>query len=299
MVNPTPDLSIIIVSYNTADLTLACLASVLSAESCGQVIVVDNASTDGSAGMIQQAFPGLEVIVNARNRGFAAANNQALPLCRGRYIFFLNPDTKVRPDTFTSAIAFMDLNTSIGLAGPSIINPDGTGQESISRRYPGEKFTRRLFQELPGKIACILGAAMIARTDIIRGLGGFDEAFFLYGEDQDLALRLRKAGFGIGFIPKSVVVHIGGGSEKTTPPTTFWEKKVRAEYLFYEKHYGPEIAARIRRADLRQARFRILTLRLSASLGIGGKGDQAKLDKYQAYLNILAGGLSPGGRERE
>ncbi|MDI6726729.1 MAG: glycosyltransferase family 2 protein [Smithellaceae bacterium] len=295
MVNPTPDLSIIIVSYNTADLTMACLASVLSAENCGQVIVVDNASTDGSAGMIQEAFPGVQVLANTSNRGFAAANNQALPLCRGRYIFFLNPDTKVRPDTFTSAIAFMDLKPSIGLAGPSIINPDGTRQESVSRRYPGEKFTRGLLQELPGKIACILGAAMIARTDIIRGLGGFDEAFFLYGEDQDLALRLRKAGFSIGFIPESVVVHIGGGSEKTTPPTTFWEKKVRAEYLFYEKHYGPEIAARICRADLRQARFRILILQLWASLGISGKGDQAKLDKYQAYLNILAGDLSLGG----
>ena len=157
----------------------------------------------------------------------------------------------------------MDANPQIGLAGCRIVNPDGSPQESVSLRYPGQKHCRGELDGLPGRIACVLGAAMIARTGLVRNLGGFDEDFFLYGEEQDLALRIRQSGFEIGFIPDAVVVHHGGQSESPANPAATWEKKVRAENIFYRKHYRPETIRRIHREELLKAAWRRATLRLS------------------------------------
>jgi GT2 family glycosyltransferase len=152
------DLSLIIVSYNTAALTCDCIESVIAADGGNrEVFVVDNASDDGSTDMIKARFPAVHLIANPENRGFAAANNQALPHCRGHYLFFLNPDTRVRPDSFTRAVSFMDEHSGIGLAGVRIVNPDGSPQESISYRYPGQKYSRGEVAGLPGEIACVLG----------------------------------------------------------------------------------------------------------------------------------------------
>jgi N-acetylglucosaminyl-diphospho-decaprenol L-rhamnosyltransferase len=281
------DLSLIVVSYNTAALTCGCLESVLAADAgTREVFAVDNASTDGSPGRIEKGFPAVRLIVNAENRGFAAANNQALPLCQGRYLFFLNPDTRIRPDTFTRAVTFMDRNPQIGLAGIRIVNPDGTPQESVSFRYPGQKHCRGELDGLPGPIACVLGAAMIARSGLIRELGGFDEAFFLYGEEQDLALRIRKSGFEIGLISDSVVMHYGGQSEAPTGPATMWEKKVRAENIFYRKHYRQETIRRIRRAELLKAAYRIATLRMTLPFAKDREKIREKLTRYETIERV-------------
>ena len=235
------DLSIIIVSYNTSEMIVNCLRSVMATHGGGkEVFVVDNASSDGSVAIIRESFPSVYLMVNLENRGFAAANNQVLPYCRGRYIFFLNPDTEVMPDTFREALSFMEANPRIGLAGARIINSDGTLQESVSYRYPGQKYATGELTGLKGPIACVLGAGMIARTDIMERIGGFDEDFFLYGEDQDLCLRIRKLGYEIGYIPSAVVVHLGGQSERHCPSENIWKKKIEAELLFYQKHYLPE-----------------------------------------------------------
>lgn len=276
------DLSLIIVSFNTAALTCDCLESVLAADAGKrEVFVVDNASADGSAGRLKERFPAVHLIVNTENRGFAAANNQALPLCRGRYLIFLNPDTRVSPDAFTKAVSFMDANPQIGLAGARIVNPDGTPQESVSFRYPGQKYCRGELDGLPGSIACVLGAAMIARTGLIQELGGVDETFFLYGEDQDLALRIRKSGFEIGFIPDAIVIHYGGQSEVPTSAAAMWEKKVRAENIFYRKHYRPETIRRIRRAELLKAAYCMTTLRLTLPFAKDREKVRAKLARYE------------------
>jgi N-acetylglucosaminyl-diphospho-decaprenol L-rhamnosyltransferase len=282
------DLSLIVVSYNTAALTCDCLESLLVADSGDrrEVIVIDNASTDGSTGRIKEGFPSVRLIANVENRGFAAANNQALPLCRGRYLLFLNPDTRVHPDAFTRAIPFMDQNPQIGLAGLRIINPDGTPQESLSFRYPGQKHSRGELSPMPGRIACVLGAAMIARTALVRELGGFDEAFFLYGEDQDLALRIRKSGFEIGFIADAAVIHYGGQSEAPTGAAAMWEKKVRAENIFYRKHYRPETIRRIRRAELLKAAWRRVTLRLTLPFARQKESIREKLIRYETIARV-------------
>lgn len=279
-------ISVIIVSYNTVSLTRACLDSLQSAYSEKEIIVVDNASTDNSVEEIKKQFPEVKLIVNSQNRGFGTANNQALKQCSGRYVIFLNPDTKVKQETLQNAVAFMDANKHIGLAGAKILNPDGTIQESISYRYPGEKFTSDETGNLRGKIACILGAFMIARMELIKDIGGFDEDFFLYGEDQDLAWRVREKGFSIGYIENAEVFHWGGQSETETSPVALFEKKLQAEYLFYSKHYRPETIMRIKRAQKLKALYRLITLKLAMPFVRNKIKLKNKYDCYRLVYDI-------------
>lgn len=258
-----PDISVIIVTYNTEDLIGPCLASVLASRGYAiEIFVVDNASRDGSAKAVREKFPSVRLIVNENNRGFGAANNQALRGCTGRYIILLNPDTTVEPDSFRKMIEFMDKHPNVGLAGPKVLNLDRTRQDSVSVRYPGHRYGAGDLGPLPGEIACVLGACQIVRTTLFRAIGGFDEDFFLYGEDQDLCLRIRKHGYEIGFIGNAVIMHHGGQSERDTLPEEVVRKKVRAEYLFYSKHYRPETIRRIRRSQHLRALWRIFSIRL-------------------------------------
>lgn len=279
------DISIIIVSYNTANLTLACLASLQTTDELEkEIFVVDNASTDNSVTMILDRFPEVKIIANQENKGFGAANNQALKECRGCYIVFLNPDTTVKPDTLQKAVAFMEANQHVGLAGAKILNPDGTLQESVSYKYPGEKFTSGETVNLQGNIACVLGAFMIARKPLLDELHGFDEDFFLYGEDQDLAWRIREKGFSIGYIEDAEVFHWGGQSEIATPPIALFMKKLQAELLFYKKHYLPSTIERIKKAQTRKASFRLITLKLQLPLT---RNKEKLKDKIECYKMVL------------
>ena len=281
-----PELSVIIVSYNTADLIGNCLKSVFAASNITrEVFVVDNASSDGSSAFIKDKFPSVHLIANTENKGFATANNQALPQCKGKYIFSLNPDTEVMSDTFSEAISFMDANPGVGLAGTKIINPDGTLQWSVSYKYPSQKHTTNELYGLPGKIACVLGASMIVRSELIKKMGGFDEDFFLYGEDQDLCLRIRKLGHEIGYIDSATVVHLGGQSEKNSLSSEVWKKKIRAEYIFYKKHYLPKTIKRISRTNIIKAWWRIITLKLFFPFARDKTKTMDKLGKYRVIYH--------------
>jgi len=283
--SPVPDISVVIVSYNTADLIGTCLDSVCASSGCRtEVVVVDNASADGSADHVGTGFPRVRLIANRENRGFGAACNQALPFCRGRYVLFLNPDASLQPDALSRAISAMDRNPAVGLAGLRILNPDGTLQPSVSYRYPGQRHCREELRDLPGRIACVLGAAMIARTDVVRRLGGFDEDFFLYGEDQDLCLRIRREGCEIGYVKEAVAVHIGAQSERSSPREDLLLRKIRAEYLFYGKHYRPDTVARIRKAEFLKARWRLFTLKLQKPFAT----DTRRLQEKEARYRLIA-----------
>src|SRR4030042_666987 len=139
----------------------------------------------------------------------------------------LGPQTTA-PGLIAECIRFMDAHPQVGLAGTRLINPDGSLQESVSWRYPGQKFAGAEMAGLKGRIACVLGASMIARTDLIRRIGGFDEEFTLYGEDQDLCLRIRREGYEIGYVDSVAVAHFGGRSERQSVPAEGWKKKTRA-----------------------------------------------------------------------
>lgn len=284
-----PDVSIIIVTYNTADLIGACLASVAMDEGpTRDIFVVDNASTDDGVEFMRDNYPKIHLTANKENRGFAAANNQVLPLCRGRYIFYLNPDTQlIGPGVLEKCVRFMEANRQVGLAGVKLVNPDGSPQESVSFRYPGEKFSRGEVSGLKGEIAAIMGAGMVARADLIRSLSGFDESFTLYGEDQDLCLRIRKAGFEIGYIEEAIVLHYGGQSERQTLPAAVWKKKTFAEYHFYRKHYSTKTVARIRRWDLLKACYRMVTLKVAIPFSRDRTTAEGKMIKYRAICDTL------------
>lgn len=277
-----PDVSVVIVTYNTADLIGACLQSVLASRQISrEVFVVDNASADGGVNVVREHFPEVRLIANEDNRGFGAANNQALKECTGRYVVFLNPDTTVESDSLRHMLAFMETNPNVGLAGPRILNADGSLQESVSSHYPGHRYGAADLGALPGDIACVLGACQIARLELLRELGGFDEDFFLYGEDQDICLRIRKRGFEIGYINEAVIMHHGGKSERGTQPEEVVRKKIRAEYLFYSKHYRPESIRKIRAVQRMRANWRIFSIRLLYPFTADKASALLKLAKYK------------------
>lgn len=292
---PAPDLSVVIVSYNTADLIEACLLSVRAPDGVSlETFVVDNASLDGGAALVHEKFPWVRLVENRENRGFGAANNQVLAECAGRYIVLLNPDTEVTPGAFRQMADYMDASPRVGLAGPTVRNPDGTRQDSVSLHYPGQKRSSGEVSELPGKIACVLGACQIVRAALMRELGGFDEDFFLYGEDQDLCLRIRKKGYEIGHIDPAVILHHGGKSERGIPPVEVWRKKALAEYLFYRKHYRPETVRRIARAH----RFREMRKILLTWVSLPFVRDRARalerMERYRMVYDIAVRQLGGG-----
>lgn len=293
------NLSIIIVSYNTKNVIVDCLESILTTNNITKkIFVIDNASTDGSSDFIKDNFPSVHLVANTENVGFAAANNQVLPQCKEKYVFFLNPDTEVMSDTFSKAISFMDANPSVGLAGTKIINPDGTLQWSVSYKYPGQRYTANELSGLPGKIACVLGAGMIVRSELIKEIGGFDEDFFLYGEDQDLCLRIRKLGYEIGYIDSATVVHLGGQSEKDSLSSEVWKKKIHAEYILYRKHYLPKTIKRISRAHIIKAWWRILTLKLLFPFTRDKTKVTDKLGKYQVIYYAVKNSIHQNSEKK-
>lgn len=282
MTQAVPDISVIIVSYNTADLIGACLESVLASHKIRcEIFVVDNASQDGSAEVVGSKYPTVKLIVNENNRGFGAANNQALQVSAGKYIVFLNPDTTVETESLQAMVAFMESHPAVGLAGPRVLNPDGSRQDSISLRYPGHRYGAADLGPLPGEIACVLGACQIASRELLLEVGGFDEDFFLYGEDQDLCLRIRKCGCEIGFIDDAVIMHHGGQSERQTLPEDVIRKKFRGELLFYRKHYRPDTIRRICQKQRTRALWRIFLIRLRMFVISDTAEAQKKLVKYQ------------------
>jgi GT2 family glycosyltransferase len=248
---------------------------------------VDNASSDGSTEVIRNDYPSVHLIVNGTNRGLAAANNQALELSKGRYVFFLNPDTEFLPSTFQYMISFMDKNPHVGIAGVKMINPDGTSQESCSLHYPGHSETSKELLGLKGNFAWVLGAGMVARTDLIKKIGGFNEDFFVYGEDQDLCFNVRKMGYEIGYMDFVVVVHLGAQSERESTAAEVWAKKTLAEFIFYDKHYLPATINRIYRSYTLKACWRIFTLQLLLPFSRNKEEVNAKLVKYRVSLKAM------------
>ena len=155
-----PKVSIAIVSYNTASLLQECLNAVVEqSEWIKEIIVVDNNSGDGTQQLVRDKFPEVQLIGNKTNRGFAAANNQALPFCSGKYIFFLNPDTQLTPLAIETSINYMENNLYVGIAGTKLIHPDGAPQLSVSYSYPNQNRTRNFSANFSGKIATVMRQA--------------------------------------------------------------------------------------------------------------------------------------------
>jgi len=232
--------SIIIVSWNIRHELLDCLRSIEENRPSQdfEVIVVDNASTDGTVDAIKRDCPEIRLVINTENRGFAAANNQGIEKTRGEYILFLNPDTIVHPCSLDGLIKFMDDNNDVGACGPKLLNSDGTIQPSV-RRFPtfrGTLYRHSAFRYLhlfKGQynkwlmkdfkydrqldVDQLMGAALMVRRSIIDQLGGMDETFFMYYEEVDLCYRIKQAGWRIVYVPNVEITHLGGRSAGQIP----------------------------------------------------------------------------------
>lgn len=280
------NLSIIIVNYNTADYLANCLCSVFAQTDVSyEVWVVDNASTDDSVTMIHNKFPQVNLLTNTENLGFAKANNLAVQYATGQFIYFLNPDTEVQPGCFTAMLRFMEKNPSVGMAGTKLLYPDHSEQNSVEGSYPGQRHTNGELAGLPGRIAWLLGASLIAHNKVIKQVGGFSEVFFLYGEDIDLSLKVRQAGWKLGFISNAKVIHWEGKSERHTIPIEVFRKKLNATAIFFQQHYTPASIKRICHANIRKARWRLLTLLFENLLTSDKAMIAAKIERYRLILN--------------
>jgi GT2 family glycosyltransferase len=256
--------SVIIVTYNSAGYISDCLKAILA---CTQpsltVFVVDNASSDSTVETVKNNFPSVHVIANSQNIGFGAANNQAIKLCSSELILLLNPDTQAHPNSIKLLAEFLLSNPSYAMVGPYIENEDGSLQDSVSLKYPSQKLAPATVSNLPGNIAALLGACILVRKSVLDSLNGFDEDFFLYGEDQDLCIRARKLGYSLGHLEAARIMHVGGTSEAATPKLEIIAKKLSAEFLFYTKHYSKSAIERIIRYKQRLYRLKLMLLLFS------------------------------------
>nr|WP_076119164.1 glycosyltransferase family 2 protein [Paenibacillus odorifer] len=255
------DVSILIVNYNTCRLTMDCLRSVYDSETnySYEIILIDNNSRDESVEKISREFPGVMLIANNDNVGFARANNQGMEASSGRYVLLLNSDTVVRKDTLETMISFMDSRPDVGASGCKIILPDGSLDKACKRGFPTPSASfyyafgfSKLFPDRPRfngyqlgyldpdldyPIDCLVGAFMLLRRETIDQVGGLDEEFFMYGEDLDWCYRIKEAGWGIYYYPKTSIVHLKGGSARRRPFKIVYEFH-RAMILFHRKHYS-------------------------------------------------------------
>jgi len=254
------DVSIIIVSYNTRAVLLDCLDSIYrwAPPRHGEIIVIDNASTDGSAEAVAQCFSNVLLVRNTENLGFAKANNQGLQKATGKYLLLLNPDTLFIEDAMTPLLAFMEQHSEIGIAGCKILNRDSSLQPSyfplpnllsvfwtalfLDRFAPlnhvnGKWVLRHQPQAEPFRVQRLLGAFLLARREVLQQVGRFDEGFFLFSEEEDLCYRVLQQGWTIYYFPQTSIIHLGGQSApKTNPRAVVYanDSKVR----FFRKHYG-------------------------------------------------------------
>lgn len=252
------ELSVIIVSYNVEHFLHLCLESVYAATKniCAEVIVIDNASSDKSVDMVNKKFPSTRVIANVDNLGFGKANNQAAKLAKGRFLCILNPDTVVSQNTFEQFITLHESNPNLGISGPQLT--DGTGQfllESkrglpsiravltkslglfkLSPSLFGQYYNLRLPQNESGKTDVLVGAFMFMRKHLYEQLDGFDENFFMYGEDIDISFRSLKLGMTNFYLSNTNVIHFKGES---TPKNKAYEKRFfNAMSYYYKKNFS-------------------------------------------------------------
>lgn len=249
-----PDVSVVVVSYNTRALLDACLRSVLASRGVGlEVFVVDNASPDGSADHVAAAFPGVTLVRNPVNRGFAAANNAAIRRAAGRHVLLLNPDTVVRPDTIARLSAFLDERPAIAITGPRVLNPDGTLQScgyafpTLAREIAGSRDGRRLSRRGRAEGAAASGAdrrvdwvdgcCLLIRRRVIDRIGPLDERYFLYAEELDWCRTAARAGWAIETCDEAEMTHFGGQSTAQVRAASL-AMLIETRLRYYRKHDG-------------------------------------------------------------
>ena len=261
-------LSIIIVNYNVSDYLRQCLKSVYNSKGIDnfEVIVVDNFSHDNSVEMVKSEYPNVNIIRNNKNYGFAKGINIGINNSNGKYLCFLNPDTLISENTFSTLIKFMQINKNVGCVGPKILNSDGTLQLACKRSFPsplvalskllglstifpkskifGKYNLTYLNENKIHNVDAISGSFMLLTRDIVDKVGYLDEIFFMFGEDLDYCHRIKQAGYQIIYNPNAQAIHYKGESVKQAPYDMI-KIFYKAIGQFFKKHKKDFISWRI------------------------------------------------------
>ncbi len=257
------DISVVIVSWNVADYLRRCLES-LRAESGRasspslEVIVVDNASTDGSPDLVRASFPEVRLLENRDNLGFTRGNNQGIAAASGRYVLLLNPDAEVLPGALAAMVRHLDAQPQVAVVGPQLLNTDGSHQSSrrrfptlatafvesttLQRHFPKARLLRRYYcLDLPPEetheVDWLVGACLLVRRQAIEQVGLLDEGFFMYSEELDWCYRMKREGWKVVYLPEARVVHHHAKSSSQDLPhqhINFQASKCR----YFSKHHG-------------------------------------------------------------
>ena len=300
------DLSIVVVNWNGRALLEDCLASI-EREVRGrstpgrletETLVVDQASSDGSAEAVRARFPWAEVLALPRNVGFAAGNNVGLRRARGRHCVLLNNDTVVLPDALERCVRYLDANPTVGVVGPQLLDPDGTKQNSVHSvpnlvseivpkavletiapwRYPSKRY------EHPGPIIveAVLGACLVVRREVLETVGLMPEDYFMFLEETDWCWRIRRAGWKVVHLPDARVVHVHGATSKKRLPAETRIEYHRSLYHFFEKNRGESIARTVRGLRLAKGVLR------AAGGSVAAPFSRRRRDRWRQDLRVLA-----------
>ena len=317
------DLSILIVTYNSRRLIDPLLTHLQQelAHLDAEVVLVDNASYDGTAQQVRAAHPWVRVIDSTTNLGFAAGNNLAARHARGRHLLLLNPDALPAPGALRRGITLMDQHPQAGLGGGELRGTDGSRQPSarmfptlrdefftlagLAARHPTSRLFGRLDRrwadpEQAALVDWIPGAFVFIPAAVWARLGGFDERFFMYYEEVDLCRRLQAAGLQVHYWPTLKATHIGGASARTVAQAQVSKSgsqlerwRMRSALLYYRKQHGPAAAALLHALERGWHRLRQLKARLQGRAGCAAEFDAHCRQLAQAWHDTAGGQRCP------
>jgi GT2 family glycosyltransferase len=254
------EISVIIVAWNCQKVLCDCLESILLQVKLEttEIIVVDNASSDGTSEMVRTTFPSVKLIESKVNLGFARGNNVGLEAATGDYVFLINPDVVVGNGTFSKMLQYMKSNPEVGMLGPKIVGRDGAVQRSCMRRPTlWNQFCRALALDTLTKKSRLFGGYLmkdfehneLREVDVINGcfwlvrrtaleqVGGMDPQFWMYADDLDWCSRYRRSGWQVVFFPDAEAVHLGGVSSDNAPVFCYVQMQ-QADLQYWRKYHG-------------------------------------------------------------
>lgn len=316
------DLSIIIVSWNVADLLAGCLDSIAAAPvirvgpdgaehgDAGprmEVIVLDSASQDGTPALIRARFPWVRLFAEPENIGFTRGNNRALAAAQGRHVMLLNPDTLIHGNALAALVDYVDAHPAVGLAGPRVLNPDGTTQ-STRRRFPtlltgifestwlqgiaprrvlDDFYVADQPDEGTYEVDWLQGCALVARRAVYEQIGGLDEGYVMFSEELDWCRRARDAGWRVVYVGDATITHYGGKSTDQVPANKhiyFQQSKLR----YYRKFHGRTAAFALRACLLLSYAWQIALEGGKALLGSRRALRRERIATYRRVIRALA-----------
>jgi GT2 family glycosyltransferase len=304
------DLTIVVVTWHSAAEVPPLLASLAPATGAGaELVVIDNASTDDAVALVRRLAPTARIVVNAANRGFGAAANQGLETSRRRFVLFLNPDTVVTADAMSCALAYLDGASTVGVVGCRTLTADGSPQATVDRFHSVRALVAAAWHgtrdadvprgESPrtsGIVDWVYGSFLLGRRAAFTAVGGFDEAYDMYGEDLDLCHRLRAAGWATAYCAEATVVHHGNRSGARRYGADRDVAVLRGTLRFFRRRRGrlAELGFRIAAG----ARFGWQAARAIPAAWRGDEAAAVRARRYAAMARLCLDG-DPAGRRAD